>query len=422
MTKYLLLTPIGFCLTETDNPEKNNWIKFEGSHSEIADIYYDIVDNLKVESYKDLLGREESLVTDQKFLFEMLKEKDWIKTIDLDTAKNNYELRNVIYSKFSDKEKEDTDSISKIYSSLIVQRHTESRDVFIGQSIHAVDDITKTINLFSNRINEWYGLHFPELIQTTSDIPQLFKFIEQIGDRDQFDSEKLLDITEKKRKRIIELSENSLGVEIGIEDLAPIQTLARQGLDLIKTRGDLEKYIEITATNIMPNVCALVGPLIASRLLAYSGSLLNLAKLPASTVQLLGAEKALFRHLKSGEKPPKHGIIFQSAAIHTAPYHQRGKIARALAGKLSIAARIDYFTGENQTSKLESEFKKRVEDIEKKYPKPPIRPKKPLKPAFKGKDRRQKRPRKGGDKGYRDKRQRKRENKPKKNFKDRSKK
>jgi nucleolar protein 56 len=171
----------------------------------------------------------------------------------------------------------------------------------------------------------------------------------------------------------------------------------------------------------MPNVCALVGPLIASRLLAYSGSLLNLAKLPSSTVQLLGAEKALFRHLKSGEKPPKHGIIFQSAAIHTAPYHQRGKIARALAGKLSIAARIDYFTGENQTSKLESDFKKRVEDIAKKYPKPPIRPKKPIKPAFKGKDRRQKRPRKSGDKGYRDKKQRKREKKPKKSFKDRSK-
>ena len=381
MTKYLILTPIGFCTTDYNNPETVDWVKFEGNNSEIAEKYYTIIENADLESHKEDLSKNKSITTDQRFLYDELNERKWITNLEIKDEKNTYNVRNKIYSLLSNEEKKKIDQISKIYANFVVQRHSEARDVFIGQAIHAVDDQTKVINLFSNRLSEYYGPHFPELVQNTTDIGQLFKFIDQIGLRQNFNEKTLSDLTERKRNRIIEISQNSLGVELEEEDLRPMQTLARQGLELIKTRADLEKYIEISAGNIMPNTCALVGPLIAARLLAYAGSLFQLAKLPASTIQLLGAEKALFRHLKSGERPPKHGIIFQAAAIHTAPYHQRGKIARALAGKLSIASRVDYFTGEDKTSMLEIDLKKRIEDIAKKYPKPPVRSKKERKPA-----------------------------------------
>ena len=402
MTKYLIITPIGICTTDYNNPETVEWVKFEGSESEIAEKYYSIIENTELESYKEFISKMMSITTDQKFLFDELFEKEWISNLEITDEKSTFNVRNKIYSFLSDEEKKKIDEVSKIYASFVVQRHSEARDVFIGQAIHAVDDLTKTINLFANRASEWYGPHFPELIQNTTDIGQLFKFIEKIGLRQNFNEKSLSDLTERKRNRIIELSQNSLGVELEEEDLAPMQTLSRQGLDLIKTRADLERYIEISAGNIMPNTCALVGPLIASRLLAYAGSLFQLAKLPASTVQLLGAEKALFRHLKSGERPPKHGIIFQAAAIHSAPYHQRGKIARALAGKLSIASRIDYFTGEDKTAMLEMDLKKRLEDIAKKYPRAPVRSKKERKPAYKDKDKRQRRDGRKGDRRKRD--------------------
>jgi nucleolar protein 56 len=124
---------------------------------------------------------------------------------------------------------------------------------------------------------------------------------------------------------------------------------------------------------VAPNVTALVGPLLGARLLSLAGSLEELAKLPASTVQVLGAEKALFRALRTGGKPPKHGVIFQFAEIRRAPKWQRGKIARALATKLAIAAKVDFFTGRYIGDELKKRLYERIEEIKKLYPKPPKR-------------------------------------------------
>jgi nucleolar protein 56 len=110
--------------------------------------------------------------------------------------------------------------------------------------------------------------------------------------------------------------------------------------------------------------------MIGARLLSLAGGLEELSRLPASTVQVLGAEKALFRALKTGANPPKHGIIFQHPLIHRASWWQRGKVARVLAGKLSIATRIDAYSGEYQADELKYTLDKRIEDIKKKYPKP----------------------------------------------------
>ena len=125
--------------------------------------------------------------------------------------------------------------------------------------------------------------------------------------------------------------------------------------------------------DVTPNMSSLIGPTLSAKLISIAGSLDHLAKMPASTLQVLGAEKALFRALKTGARPPKHGIIFQYAAIHQAPRWQRGKIARALSGKLSIAARIDAFKGEFRGEALKRGLEKRIDEIKEKYKNPPMR-------------------------------------------------
>ncbi|MCC6011234.1 MAG: C/D box methylation guide ribonucleoprotein complex aNOP56 subunit, partial [Desulfurococcaceae archaeon] len=142
-------------------------------------------------------------------------------------------------------------------------------------------------------------------------------------------------------------------------------------LDLYKLRSTLEDYIETVMKEVSPNITALVGAKLGARLLSLAGGLEKMAKLPASTIQVLGAEKALFRALRTGGKPPKHGVIFQHPAIHRSPRWQRGKIARALAAKLAIAAKVDFFTGRFIGDKLTTELQQRIDEIKKLYPKPP---------------------------------------------------
>ena len=371
---------MGFDWTDYDQPAILTWIKFEGPITEIADKYYKTIEEGTLPTEIDQLPQNQPFVTEQRILHDLLVKSETIAQdkIEVESYKKTFNIRAFLYSKFTSEEKDQLDEINKSIANIIVQRTSESRDIYIAQAIHAIDDLTKTINLFGNRLTEWYGVHFPEIVDITSDTQQMFKFIHQLGARQNFVPEKLEDLSDKKRERINEIVEKSLGAEITIEDLTPMQELASLGLELVKTRAKLESYIESASTNVMPNTVRLVGSLIASRLLAYAGSLQNLAKMPASTIQLLGAERALFRHLRGGDKPPKHGIIFQSGQIHQAPFHQRGKIARALAGKISIATRIDYFTGgEEQASKLEDDLKRRVDDITKRFPNPPTRKKQP---------------------------------------------
>jgi len=149
--------------------------------------------------------------------------------------------------------------------------------------------------------------------------------------------------------------------------------------------------------SVAPNITALVGPMVGARLISLAGSLKELAKKPSSTVQIYGAEKALFRSLKTGTDPPKHGIIYQVPEVHSAPFWQRGKIARALAGKIAIAARIDAYSKRNIGSDLKKKFLERVGEIQRQNAEePPPRPAKKVtkKPTKRGRDRtRQKRKR-----------------------------
>lgn len=258
-----------------------------------------------------------------------------------------------------------------------LRRAAEKRDMLAVQAIRAIDDIDKTINLFVARLREWYSLHFPELDDLVREHPDYVKVVAELGHRDNVIKESLvkLGFSEAKAEKIAEMAKKSIGADLSDFDIVKIQTLARIIDQLYKLRSELADYIEAVMKEIAPNITALVGPLLGARLLSLAGGLESLARLPASTIQVLGAEKALFRALRTGGKPPKHGVIFQFPAIHRSPRWQRGKIARALAAKLAIAAKIDYFTGRFIGDKLREELNKRIEEIKKLYAKPPIRKK-----------------------------------------------
>ena len=282
--------------------------------------------------------------------------------------------------KFVENEDEYSEFIHKLSLELTrrkLRRYAQKRDLLAIQAIRAVDDIDKTLNLFAARLREWFSIHFPELDDIVRDHHEYAKIVAYIGLRDYMNVEALtkLGIPEGRAKRIAEVAKKSIGADLSEMDLKVIQKVANIWLDLYALRQELTGYISQVMKEVAPNVTALVGPLLGARLLSLAGSLEELARLPASTIQVLGAEKALFRALRTGGKPPKHGVIFQFPDIRRSPRWQRGKIARALATKLAIAARVDYFTGRYIGDELKKKLMERIEEIKKLYPKPPKREK-----------------------------------------------
>lgn len=265
--------------------------------------------------------------------------------------------------------------LSMEYTRRKLRGAASKRDLLAIQAIRAIDDIDKTINLFSERLREWYSIHFPELDKLIEDHWLYASIISKFGHRDNLSDTGLEEIGLNKEKieKIMNAAKNSIGADITDVDIKSVKTLSDIILKLYEERLELTDYTESVMREVAPNVTSLVGPTLGARLLSLAGSLEDLAKMPASTIQVLGAEKALFRALRKGGRPPKHGVIFQYPAIHNSPRWQRGKIARALAAKLAIAARVDYFSGKFIGNKLNEELKKRIDEIREKYAQPPPR-------------------------------------------------
>jgi nucleolar protein 56 len=271
-----------------------------------------------------------------------------------------------------------THSVSMEIAKLRVKKAVEKKDLIIAQAIQTLDDLDKTINLFMSRIREWYGIHFPELDRLLEKHETYARLVVKIGSREGFTAESLEKegLPKSKAEQVANAAKSSMGADLAETDLAQIQALSRTVLGLYELRENMEKYIDTAMEEVAPNIKALTGALLGARLIALAGGLTNLAKMPASTLQVLGAEKALFRSLKTGTRPPKHGIIFQHPLLHEAKKWQRGKIARALAGKLAIAARTDVFGGRYIGEELKADLEKRVEEILQKYAEPPKAPEK----------------------------------------------
>ena len=254
-----------------------------------------------------------------------------------------------------------------------VKKTIERRDLLVALAVQTVDDLDKSLNIFMSRLREWFGLHYPELDRLLDKHETYARLVVNLGTRENFTAENLEKegLPKAKSQTIAKVAVASMGADLGEEDLSQIQGMCRNVLELYGVRQSLEKYVDSVMEEVAPNTRTIGGSLLGARLVARAGGLLNLAKLPASTIQVLGAEKALFRSLKTKARPPKHGIIFQHPLIHDAKRWQRGKIARALAGKLAIAARVDAFKGKYMGDKLKADLEKRINEIRERYEKPP---------------------------------------------------
>lgn len=237
-----------------------------------------------------------------------------------------------------------------------------SPDLLIVQTVASIEELNKISNLMSERLTEWFGLHFPEF--KTND-PRKYASVVLALDRSNPNEEALAAAigNPESAKAILGRAASSSGVKFSEEDIAAVRGMARRLLDIYALKDELEAYSDSIANRICPNLSILAGPKLAAKLVAQAGSLQRLSTFPASTVQVLGAEKALFKHLKAGSKPPKHGVIFQHPLISTSPKKARGKIARALAGKLAIAVKADAITKHNIAEGLKQSFEARAKAI-----------------------------------------------------------
>ena len=376
MTNKALLTEAGIIIIN-DKFEVVQSLRFKPD-SEIS--FYSQIKNANVsevvKTFLDNLSHEfsDSLEVNDQSLLEILSkiypDKNFIyKTID---SSNLFPL--FVQSGFFSSEEEISNFLQKFsieYSKQQIRDVSGQEDLQIIEGINSLDELDKAINILMARINEWYGLHFPELENLVKDSNEYFKFVSLGLNRSSITEKDLVSFSfsEKKLDAIFSAAQDSKGGEINSKDLSIISILSENVINLVKVRDKMLNYINDLMNNVAPNLSAIAGPTIGARLIAKSGGLMKLAKLPSSTIQVLGAEKALFRSLKSGSRPPKHGIIFQHDKVHSSPKWQRGKIARSLASKIAIAARIDVFRGSKEID-IEHSLDERYREIQEKYASP----------------------------------------------------
>ena len=294
--------------------------------------------------FSNVLG---SFVFDERFNLD-----DSILFKDLKDFENKKQYEETLLKKHKQVKKPDNNEIKKILSffkdkqyfsgfsskNLLLTkqqiRASVNEDMLITQAISNIEEIDKIANLLVKRLREWYELYNPE-------------FSKSIHDNEKFAE---LILKKKKKELLDELKikkEEAMGKDLSNEDLEPILLLAKQVNGLYGLRKEHEKYLGLLMKKYCPNLNEVAGALIGAKLLEHAGSLKRLVLMPASTIQILGAEKALFRHLKTNKKskPPKFGILIRHTLISRVGREDYGKVARALADKISIAVKVDYFKG-----------------------------------------------------------------------------
>lgn len=256
--------------------------------------------------------------------------------------------------------------LSHSYSRSKVKFNVNRIDTMVTHSISLIDQMDKNINTFAMRCREWYSYHFPELVKIVNDNYNFARCARLIGHRKNMKEsivEELEEIVQDsgKAQAIYDASRTSMGQDFADIDMLNVETFAQRVIELSEYRMKLSSYLKNKMNQVAPNLATLVGEQVGARLISHAGSLTSLAKYPASTVQILGAEKALFRALKSKGNTPKYGLIYHSSFIGKAAQKNKGRISRYLANKCSIASRIDCFA-EEPSSKFGSSLKSQVEE------------------------------------------------------------
>jgi len=238
-------------------------------------------------------------------------------------------------------------------------------DMMVVQAVSLLEDIDKEINKYAMRAKEWYGWHFPEMAKIVNDNVAYAKIVLEMKTRFCAKEADLSFLDEDIQQRVREAAMVSMGTEIADEDVENISRLCNEVVQASKYRDQLAAYLSSRMQTIAPNLTTMVGEQIGARLIQKAGSLLALAKYPSSTVQILGAEKALFRALKARQATPKYGILYNAQLVMKAPQQNKGAMSRVLAAKASLSARIDSFGEADNSAALE--YRTKVEDRLKQF-------------------------------------------------------
>ncbi len=296
---------------------------------------------------------KEKVIFNEKDIFQNYSLLEQNKELDVEKKlKKRYKIEviDIEHKKFDKILDFLKDYIADFYkANLIITKDKLSKavneDNLIIQATDNITEIDKVLNILIKRLREWYSLYFPELDNKIEDNETFVKLI----------------VKSNKERLMKELKiKDSMGSELKKEDLNEILELAKQAFNLYELREKHESYLEKIMEKYCKNMKYLAGTLIAAKLLAQAGSLKKLVLFPASTIQMLGAEKALFRHITTGARTPKYGIIMQHPFVQNAKKDNKGKAARILADKISIAAKLDYFKGEFKADKLKKEIEEKL--------------------------------------------------------------
>ncbi len=375
MALYISECPLGVFAYDENCEKIVNSKLFPNNPKEVSEKLMTLRNEVPVSEQKELIekliaeGHEEFIVESEKMASELSKDFEGISFVVEVPSRAGKKLRESMRKISKGSSIEDMTRFLRDVNVLItrnrVKKEVSEKDKIIMEAINTIDELDKSINTLFEKIRDWYGIHFPELQRKIDEPSKYLELVGKLGGRENFTKEKLTDIgiSEEDASELERDSQDSIGADFDETDIETIQRTAEKIRELEKAREETSDYVEELMEKVAPNIKKLVGSLIGARLISIAGGLEDLAKMPSSTVQVLGAEKALFRSLKTGSKPPKHGVIFQHPDIRNSPKSIRGKIARALAGKLSIAARVDSTSGRYIGERLKEELDERIESI-----------------------------------------------------------
>ena len=402
MKVIIITTSFGFIALNEEYDVVSSKILIDGNTCHIKTINKNRLSNMEIEFIDELSPDYDEIVIETNKSLNSYNTLDSFDKITVEKSNNiGRHVRDNLYdiiSEITDLSKEELLEIThNSYQEITKDKIRESvktNDVMIVESIHAIEDLDESTGRLIERLRQWCMPYLPELDKIRNH--QLYtKIIAMETTRENIKDSPLLEGTD------IILSDD-YDIQMDDNDLEKIKSFANGLNSLYESKNTLEEYIQEKVHEVVPNLYDVAGASLAAKLIAHCNGLENLAKLPSSTVQIIGAEKAVFRHLKTGEKPPKHGLIFQHPSIRGSNWWHRGKLARAVAGKITIAARRDAFTGE-YSPELKEQLDERVEKIKKDNPFPERRNKKSVDDAKQKK----------GKKSKKDKRKKSKRNKRK---------
>lgn len=306
----------------------------------------------------------EMLVVESKSLSKAVSETEWCGTVDVEFPSQG---GRAIRSHLSDPSVRSDKSwgVAQEIASDMVRRSYEDWDRLVVQAVGSIDELDRSMANLYAKCREWYSIHFPELERIVKNEKDYANILIKTDPRSTEDFPDDLEISEHKKHRIESAAKRSVGVKMGEADLEAVRELARSIIFMDERKSEILRYLEALMQDHAPSLTKVAEAGVGARLIARAGSIRKLAMMPSTSVQTLGAEKALFRHITKGAKPPKHGIIFQHPYVRNSPKSIRGKVASTLAAKISLATRMDYITHKDRGDGLKSSLDAIVKRLRK---------------------------------------------------------